>query len=1022
MLPHPSLLNFNTWKQIFQLTRFFQCIRMSFTLMCDSMNDAAKNGNIDDLYALIRKDVKLLDLIDERSFARTPLHVAACAGQIQFAKEIMRLKPSFGKKLDEDGFSPIHVALQEGHSQLALQLLEGERDLVRVKGREGITPLHYAAKVGDVDLLFSFLSACTKSIEDVTIQNETALHISLKNGMFRAFEVLLRWLKEGREEEARYRERLILNWKDEQGNTVLHIAAFKYQSEALRLLLDCRVDRSLKNAEGQTAWDIINSQGNFEDAEVIEKLTIAKPSSFPPVDECGHYLRHGEWLKNAAEEGDVNALYAITREDPNLLEQIDQVALVDTPLHIASSAGHSQFALEIMRLKPSFARKLNPDGLCPIHLALQRSHFQLVLMLIALDSDLVRLRGREGKTPLHYVVQIGDLQLLAIFLSFCPKSIEDKTFQDETVLHIAVKNNNVGAFEFLIDRLHWECSKEARYIEENILEWQDKQGNTVLHIAASRNQIKLVRLLIDCKVNLNVINLEGRTALDISQDEIRTEIMDMLIGEGAKNAYVLPTKITPAQFLTIEQRLTRAAKDGDIDALHSIIWYDQYILERIDRVPFFDSPLHIAARRGHAQFAMEIMWLKPSFARKLNREGYSPLHLALQYNHTQTVRRFIDVDSYLVRIRGGNGLTPLHHTAKLGMLDLLAEFLVACPRSIEDLTVHKETALHIAAKNDRSEAVEVLVGWLEHAGRNNILDWTDDEGNTLLHIASQRNQLNVVNMLTDAADWPLPIRMLLKPKADLNVKNCDGSTVVQILLRQGQLDKNKLGAIRGLAKVSEVPSFSEITSYSDYLRRRITGLEKWAVGTYREKVLMSNETRNAVLVVAILIATATYQAVLNPPGGFSQASPTSFTSNGTLPTRDSTSNANNSTDSIYLAGNLLYTDPTSTRDLVFWTLFVAFNTIAFLMSLIKIMTLLPRGPYIFLPLVLPLICCYGIFIIYISPNQYLLPLLLGLFIIPACFFLTKWTIDIRLFRRRRWAVKQLLSKHVREPTMKSQAG
>ncbi|KAJ8760734.1 hypothetical protein K2173_017840 [Erythroxylum novogranatense] len=515
--------------------------------------------------------------------------------------------------------------------------------------------------------------------------------------------------------------------------------------------------------------------------------------------------------------------------------------------------------------------------------------------------------------------------------------------------------------------------------------------------------MQLVRLLIDCKVNLNAINLEGRTALDISQDEIRIEIMDMLIGEGAQNAYVLPTTLIPAQFITIEQRLTRAAKEGDTDALHSIIRYDPYILERIDRVPFFDSPLHIAATRGHAQFAMEIMGLKPSFARKLNSEGYSPLHLALQYNQTQTVRRFIDVDSKLVRIEGRNGLTPLHHTAKHGMLDLLAEFLVTCPRSIEDLTVHKETALHIAAKNDRLEAVEVLVGWLEHAGRNNILDWTDDEGNTLLHIASQRNQLKVVNMLTDAADWPLPIRILLKPKADLNVKNCDGSTVVQILLRQGQLDKNKLGAIRGLAKVSEVPSFSEITSYSDYLRRRITGLEKWAVGAYREKVLMSNETRNAVLVVAILIATATYQAVLNPPGGLSQAIPTSFTLNGTLPTRDSTNNTS-------LTGELKYSDPKPYfSDLVFWTLFIAFNTIAFLMSLIKIITLFPRGPYFFLPLVLPLLCCYGSSIVYISPE--LVSLSLGLFTVPACFFLIKWTINIWLLRRRRWAVKQLLSKH-----------
>ena len=36
---------------------------------------------------------------------------------------------------------------------------------------------------------------------------------------------------------------------------------------------------------------------------------------------------------------------------------------------------------------------------------------------------------------------------------------------------------------------------------------------------------------------------------------------------------------------------------------------------------FVDSPLHIAAATGHRDFAMEMMNLKPSFARKLNQSG-----------------------------------------------------------------------------------------------------------------------------------------------------------------------------------------------------------------------------------------------------------------------------------------------------------------------------------------------------------------------------------------------------------------
>jgi len=79
-------------------------------------------------------------------------------------------------------------------------------------------------------------------------------------------------------------------------------------------------------------------------------------------------------LRDAAQQRSIDALYASIQRDPEVLNRIDKIPFVETPLHTVASAGHTWFAMEIMRLKPSFARKLNQDGFTPLHLALQKLH------------------------------------------------------------------------------------------------------------------------------------------------------------------------------------------------------------------------------------------------------------------------------------------------------------------------------------------------------------------------------------------------------------------------------------------------------------------------------------------------------------------------------------------------------------------------------------------------------------------------------------------------------------------------
>ncbi|KAG7572358.1 Ankyrin repeat-containing domain superfamily [Arabidopsis suecica] len=79
----------------------------------------------------------------------------------------------------------------------------------------------------------------------------------------------------------------------------------------------------------------------------------------------------------------------------------------------------------------------------------------------------------------------------------------------------------------------------------------------------------------------------------------------------------------------ILEKLKKAAQDGDIERLYELIRADENILGYFDKMPFCETPLHIAAENGQTHFAIQVMTLKPSLALKLNVKGrgrITPLH------------------------------------------------------------------------------------------------------------------------------------------------------------------------------------------------------------------------------------------------------------------------------------------------------------------------------------------------------------------------------------------------------------
>ncbi|KAL4289845.1 hypothetical protein GQ457_14G023520 [Hibiscus cannabinus] len=83
-------------------------------------------------------------------------------------------------------------------------------------------------------------------------------------------------------------------------------------------------------------------------ADMAVKFT---PLIYDPALEFHHFL------PTTALSGDVDALYRLIHDDADVFNRIDEMEFVNIPLHVFATSRNTGFAMEMMSLKPSFARK-----------------------------------------------------------------------------------------------------------------------------------------------------------------------------------------------------------------------------------------------------------------------------------------------------------------------------------------------------------------------------------------------------------------------------------------------------------------------------------------------------------------------------------------------------------------------------------------------------------------------------------------------------------------------------------------
>ncbi|KAJ6434480.1 hypothetical protein OIU84_018070 [Salix udensis] len=147
--------------------------------------------------------------------------------------------------------------------------------------------------------------------------------------------------------------------------------------------------------------------------------------------------------------------------------------------------------------------------------------------------DLALIKDEDGKNPLHTAATKGRVQVLREVFSIA--SAQDLTPKGENALHVAVKHNQYKALETLIQLA---CQNQ---VLNELVNAKDEDGNTLLHLACAAKNSKIVKLLVSVQttVEVNAVNSEGLTALDIAVRSMAGsnepgEIQEVLRSAGAQ--------------------------------------------------------------------------------------------------------------------------------------------------------------------------------------------------------------------------------------------------------------------------------------------------------------------------------------------------------------------------------------------------------------------------------------------------------------------------------------------------------
>ncbi|XP_057495417.1 ankyrin repeat-containing protein BDA1-like [Actinidia eriantha] len=321
----------------------------------------------------------------------------------------------------------------------------------------------------------------------------------------------------------------------------------------------------------------------------------------------------------------------------------------------------------------------------------------------------------------------------------------------------------------------------------------------------------------------------------------------------------------------VNKELVKAAQTGNIEVLHKMLQENPLMLAEAT----LSSPepiLLVATKARQLNFVRELIKHDPDAPRELSNDGFRAMDVASGIGDVEIVKELLKVGAANCRLKGKDGRTAIHYAAAKGRVEVIHQLLESCPDSVNDVTAFGETALHLAVKSHQFDAFRALIQWAERLGFETIVNWPDHDGNTVLHLAASRKQVETIELLlgkSNAGGGILEVNATnskgLTPMdvLDIIIESPEDVALKEILQRFGAVIAQDVRAVtpsptssrQQIAKVVPTnlePPSDPSKNWFEYFK-------------FKPSRDSPSDARNVLLIVAALIATVTFQAGVNPP-------------------------------------------------------------------------------------------------------------------------------------------------------------
>lgn len=324
---------------------------------------------------------------------------------------------------------PVLKAIKEGDEEALKVMIQDGKNLAE-PNKEGWLPLHEAAYYGKLGCLKVLQRAYPGTIDQRTLQEETALYLATCR---EHLDCLLSLLQAGAEPDISNKSR----------ETPLYKACERKNAEAVRILVQYHADTNHRCNRG---WTALHESVSRNDLEVMEILV----SGGAKVEAKNVYSITPLFV--AAQSGQLEALRFLAKHGADINTQASDSA---SALYEACKNEHED-VVEFLLSQGADANKANKDGLLPLHVASKKGNYRIVQMLLPVTSR-TRVR-RSGISPLHLAAErnhdaVLEALLAARFDVNAPLAPERaRLYEDRrtSALYFAVVNNNVYATELLL--------------------------------------------------------------------------------------------------------------------------------------------------------------------------------------------------------------------------------------------------------------------------------------------------------------------------------------------------------------------------------------------------------------------------------------------------------------------------------------------------------------------------------------------------------------------------------------------